>query len=144
MKFLAFNLVVAAALIFLFSGHEGGLESVKDNVIATTEALKDKAEKIATAPQKMAEAPQVGESQPQPVIPAQTEPEEIPAVKIPEIAHLALEPKVRKRREEILGTNVLPTPAQEKNDFMNPKERRHALMQLAEDMEYFSAETISR
>jgi len=155
MKFLVFNLIVGAALVYLFSGAKGDLENLKEKAFLSIETLNAKAEKIVPQPQEQTKTSPAIEPEPQAIVQAQVQPQpqfapplpdpvEIPVLKIPEMSPLTIEPEVAKRQKEVLEVPALSFSVEPKNDYMSPKDRRRALMQLAEDMEYFSAKAMSQ
>jgi hypothetical protein len=147
MKFLVFNLIVAVALIYLFSDKEGGINAIGEKTFDVVDSIKSKTESIASSTIKeQAPAPKV----PPPLIPQanivleSAKPVSVPVLPIPKIQPFELDPIISGRRDEIMETSSKPTPGPEDNAFMTRQERRQALMKLAEDMEYFSAEAISQ
>ncbi len=167
MKFLLFNLVVAAALVFLFSGDRA-------DIGATVAALSNKAQDIATdtklqpaAPAKPvvpAALPAKKEPAADPVAPAAVPVEQTgkPArAAAPEtlkrrVASASppkapvLPPDVAERREKVLGDLLPDGKGEEKiievdpKKFMSPEQRRRDLILLSEEMELFSAGTLGR
>lgn len=149
MKFLVFNIIVAA-LVYLFSGPEGELD-ITQKASAAMETVKSKAESIVTAPhedkpepQEMAtKAPVETKPKVEPVIElANTEPAPLPVVEIPKLEPFTIDPALAVIPDE---APEIPTQTEfkmENDKFMSRQERRQALMQLAEDMEYFSAEAM--
>ncbi len=163
MKFLLFNLVVAAALVFLFSGDRA-------DVGATVAALSEEAAgsvsetrpapvERAPEPETVAPPPKTNASMETPAAKAPPVQEKAPAV--PETAPgrvaSALPPKapvlppdVAERREKVLGDLLPDGKGEEKiievdpKKFMSPEQRRRDLILLSEEMELFSASTLGR
>ena len=162
MKFLLFNVVVAGALVFLFAGDRA-------DVGASVAALSDKAaEAVAEtrsvpagrAPEPEAVAPPAKTRVPV-VQPAAKAPEAPEAPALPEpaprrVASAAppkapdLPPDVAERREKVLGdllqdgTGAETVVEVDPKKFMSPEQRRRDLILLSEEMELFSADTLSR
>jgi len=154
MKFLVFNLVVGAALIYLFSGTEGGLERAGETALAAFDTNKPNIELASDKPVGSKTAPPVVKLQSEPRIsvrqqaeaevpPSLSDPIEVPVLKKSKVEPVKLAPEIRKRRDEILNAGAPVNPEPKVNALMSRQDRRQALMQLAEDMEYFSAQAMS-
>ena len=167
MKFLTFNIVVAAALGYLLLGDRPEVRNnnavakltasadqawnkAREKVTATTEFLSEnksaqpeqKPVMVRRAPAPKGQEVEVAAVTDMPPLSA----EQIDSQKAKQIA--ANDPAVARRRAEVLGT---PTPDQEtaagkdsKPAFMSPAERRRELLRLAEDMELQFLDTVKR
>jgi len=156
MKFIIFNIVVAAALIYLVSNKDSGfdvsLPKFGDLTAAAAQAL-DRAPSPFEKFQNTVEAPTIADadlvaSKPPPakiaaVAPTPVAERPVTQVPVPEAlqpaesaAELAVEPAVARRRAEVLGerSTTPPEPVRLATD------RRQQLLDLAEEMEYLSAE----
>ena len=166
MKFLIFNIVVAAALVFLFAGDKGDLTAIAGETERLVADIKSKAVEAIDA--KSPEPPPVKQpavSPPKPAVePAATEApvptspapaaksapvkpagHPLPAVDVADRSPTPpLPPDVAKRRAEVLnaGDAVVSEGTVEK--FMPADIRKRELMLLSEEMELFSARAISR
>ncbi len=164
MKFLIFNLTVAAALFYLvtadrseFQAAAGRVHDAAGEIKSMAEDAMDKGRKAlekktsraepAPAPVKMEKVEKVEtvEKSPPPV-------PETTLAKAPVAAQAAArpvvtEPAVAKRRDEILGGMTAANSAVALEDgerMMNPQQRRKELFNLAEEMELLYARTVSR
>lgn len=157
MKFLMFNLVVAAALVFLFAGDKGDLAAIAGKAERAVEQIKTKAVEVikpaeevsqkpvsapAAAPVPAIEKKAPPAPKPPPVAKAETAPpvpEKTVAARTPQPP---LPPEVKKRRAEVLNDAGAPAPKAGK--FMSSGDRKRELLMLSEEMELFSAKAIAR
>ena len=161
MKFLVFNMVVAAALFYLFAGEttdfrqlvkkaDTNITKLKNGI---TELVPDESsdapvqETVEKAP-RQTEAPVVGaKTQKLPAAkmvkrsPEQKSQEQpVPGIKNPPTVQVKTpDNDVLKRREEVLSTNAAKPASRENIDFMAPKTRKRELLFLAEEMEILAA-----
>lgn len=175
MRFLLFNIVVAAALIFLFAGDKADLHAAADRAHDTASNIKAKALEVIGAKQAPTEkeAPKA-KIEPVPAKPTGTQAIAAtpPAAAIPKPATTPapdtaaaeavkevrvatrklvppLAPEVEKRRAEVLsegivgGKSTIPAGS-DTQKFMTASDRKRDLMLLSEEMELFSARSISR
>ncbi len=151
MKFLMFNVVVAVALIYLFTADRAEMRSVADRAFDTAGEIKQMARKAVGKGRAMLDretalpvvprpdpAPEVKFTQPvePPPPPA---PPAWPAPPAQIVAEQPLAPEVAIRRAEILDP-VLKQGAR----FMSADQRRRELFSLAEEMELLYARKTSR
>ena len=105
MKFLVFNLVVIAALVYLFNDQDVGLDSLRAKAVSAVETVKAKSEKTTLAKEIPVEENPGVNSEPMPAAYAQLklesqatpplpEPIEPPLFRIPEVEPLTLEPEM--------------------------------------------------
>lgn len=181
MRFLLFNIVVAGALVFLFTSDKADLHAAADRAHDTASDIKSKAFEVigakeAANPQPASEPSPVTEpakpvekkpasdavqsaattsatpeetfSQNKPLEPAAAE-----AVREVQVATRKLvKPSppanlpaaVQQRREEVLAEGIVGEPVTEAQKFMPASTRKRDLMLLSEEMELFSAKSISR
>lgn len=177
MRFLLFNIVVAGALIFLFTTDKADLHAAADRAHDAATGLKTKAFEVIGARKAPAAQPAPkAEAEPSPakpvdrkVVAALTEEDPAPAaipaaeakpgtaaaeaVKEVQVATRKLVPPlptaVEKRREEVLAEGIVGGPvsakgASDTQKFMTAADRKRDLMLLSEEMELFSAKSISR
>ncbi len=171
MKFLIFNLTVAAALFYLvtadraeFQAAAGRVHDVAGEIKSMAEDAVDKGRKVLDEKTSRAEpAPammpvETAEKQPQARTPAEPPPPapeaapEIAVAKAPVAAApvavaIVTDPAVAKRRDEILGGVAAEEPGfalKEGARMMTPAQRRRELFNLAEEMELLYARTVSR
>jgi hypothetical protein len=173
MKFLLFNLVVAGALVYLFTADRADVQAAADRVYETAGDIKAVARSAVgkgrellrgddTASSRPNPPPRVA-NQPPPRIEPPAAPYAAPAappVAPPvdrvarEISRLPVSPEVARRRDEVLGT-VPPTPTQAPapaptpeikrgEKLMSPSQRQKELFALAEEMELFYARRTGR
>lgn len=166
MKFLIFNIVVAAALVFLFAGDKGDLTAIAGKTEKLVSDIKSKAVE-AVAPPRSEELPATPASTPLPkpaVAPAAAD---TPTPKLPEAkaaplpakaaakplptTNIAdrtpkppLSPDVAKRRAVVLDDSATVVSEGTAEKFMPADIRKRELMLLSEEMELFSAKAISR
>ena len=157
MKFLIFNLVVAAALVFLFTGEDGQIGNVSqkaDKKIAeikrgVTNLLVQNADDVSPA-KKTSEHGATGQNLVKPATVKAPKPKEIvktppPPVskntapsltqKSPRSPDLSLPKEVVKRRNAVLAENEGVKTKEQGNSFMTPRIRKRELLTLAEEME---------
>ena len=168
MKFLVFNIVVAAALVFLFAGEDakfGKLAQTADTKIGELKAsmaglLSEKHGDVQPlkisqnrkAPQNtpdiakdahdIAKDAQKLKTEGNTTEPPATKSEASPAYKVmknPSAAAAPLEDEVLKRRDEVLAESDVAETTEDKNSFMLPRTRKRELMFLAEEMEILAA-----
>lgn len=152
MKFLMFSLVVAAALVFLFSAGKSDLGLAGDNTDKAFDEMINKAE------QAVSEAT-VALQETEPVLDIQsaTKTKEVqadpePKAEIlaaateaaPEPVREALSPEVAKRREEILNPANSKILAVDEYQIIDRERRQEQLRNLAEEMEMLSLEMASQ
>jgi len=161
MRFLMFNLVVAAALVYLL--RDGGMP---ERVLQSVAMVKDGVHSLAAEPAPAADAKAASVSStpaatetaaapppagPAPAAPKATPPA-APAVSAsltprPEDLLPTDDPAVRQRRAEVLGTagpEAAPATMAADPAFMAPQLRRRELQVLSEEMELLFSELISR
>ena len=167
MKFLVFNLVVVAALVYLLSdGSFGPAEpgSVLDHAQRAAGAITDKGrdlahetgvgvlERAADAGDDPWAAPELSDSEiaPEPMFEAPIEIEARPIRTVPDAPVLVDEriedPAIARRRAEVLGEVEIAASdgAAESLRFMTPRERQRELDALAEDMELLFVDKVGR
>ncbi|MBL4907496.1 MAG: hypothetical protein JKX94_08600 [Sneathiella sp.] len=157
MKFLMFNLVVGAALLFLFTASKpdlekasGETEEVFDEMIEKAEAALSKAtaslEKTEPPISRRAEITPDNISAP-PTDQGKKEGDQTltsPIVKFADQAQTqSLSPEVARRRQEILNP-VAPKQVEDDFKVIKREDRQEKLRILAENMELFSAEMSSQ
>ena len=171
MRFLFFNIVVGAALLYLYNGGDLNLSTFVNKAKSTTEVVAQKAAPIeslivAENPPKPKSSPSghardvIEEPAPKPA-PAPRKPKasSLPAIKNPVTiakyvpkkpnfgdTQKAESPEIAKRRAEVFG-EPQTKPAQkfalkEGSNLMSVSERRQALDDLAEEMEMLFLEKI--
>jgi len=166
MKFIVFNLIVGAALVYLFTSEQGELNRITEkaqemgqqvqqkvsDLAATSEPEKQNApnssSKAASAPAPAPEPKQAVDEEIDVKVPikvakkAEREPQPVPQTM--KEAEETLPPEVLKRRDEILkgereeGGDVIQNQSRDRS------EQRDRLLRLAEDMELYSLETIAK
>jgi len=160
MRFLVFNIVVAAALVYLFTADRADIHAAADKAYGVAETVRTKAgDVVASLRDRPAEverveaavpdAPEIAfpaEPEPAPVAanPAPPEPPAAPPLPEPELVP-AVTPEVAARRAEVLAEGPVRgeiAPADERA--ATAIDRRRDLHRLAEEMELFSAEAASR
>ena len=181
MRFLLFNIVVAGALVFLFSSDRADLHAAADRAHDAANGIKSKAFEVigagetvkpgstvipvrVTEPakpvvQKQAitetgsatatpKTPEETFSQNKPLAPAAAD-----AIREVQVATRnlvkpapvkSLPPEVEQRREEVLAEGIIGGTATGSDKFMSASTRKRDLMLLSEEMELFSARSISR
>lgn len=171
MKFLMFNFVVAAALVFLFAGERGELTAIAEKAEKTISVVKEKAAQtigrstglsetaavsqaqrdtpVEKPSEKLSPAPKVQVSPPRPLATPLTTSnphEPRPKIDAPPAGRpqSPLTPAVAKRRSEVLETGPSPAKKGVADQFMSADIRKRELILLAEKMELFSAQAISR
>ena len=150
MKFLMFNVVVGAALIFLFTSDKVEFQSAADTTHAVAQELKETAKAVLDQPEAV-QTPRA--KMPQRKMPvrqvAEAKEDEVTVAAIPddltrladELDRLsfedqALSPEVAKRRAQIMQTE-----SDDESFVIDRREDRHEKLQsLSEEMELFSAE----
>ena len=146
MKFLIFNLIVGFAPIYLFSGEGVDFQAVPKKAMAATDTIKSKLMALTDIPKKPKEDTSPKAPAPVAISLDKPEPAPEPALKLAETKPIELDPAISERRNEVLESAVpLPSEfaAQDKG-LVFRQDRQKALIQLAEDMEFFSAEAMSR
>ncbi len=137
MKFVLFNIAVAAALIFLFNADRTDLRALADRAYAAVGQAKDMAEETT----QKAEAPVVETVATAPAAPP------APKAEPPKPAAPKLDPAVAQRRAEVLDVEAKPQPAsvaEISDQLMTPEQRRRELFTLAEEMELFYVRRLNR
>jgi hypothetical protein len=171
MRFLLFNVVVAVALVFLFTSDKADLHAAADRAHDAATDLKTKAFEVIGAQNAPKPAPIPSSTKPveKKVVIAAT-PEQISPVAKPQVKSQPgsaaaeavkevqvatrklvppLPPEVEKRRTEVLaegivGGKVSGKTGSDASKFMTASDRKRDLMLLSEEMELFSARSISR
>jgi outer membrane biosynthesis protein TonB len=169
MRFLLFNVVVAVALVFLFAGDKADIHAAADRAHDAATDMKAKAFEVIGAQNAPKATPQPSKPVEQKTA-AATPPEKTPttaertpkpqpgtaaaeAVKEVQVATRKLvpplPPEVEKRRAEVLAEGIVGGKVSGKTDsgtskFMTASDRKRDLMLLSEEMELFSARSISR
>ena len=160
MKFLVFNMVVAAALFYLFAGEtndfrrlineaDTNITKLKSNV---AEFVSDKnknpsAKGIVEEPEDRLQAPEATVKTPTPMREKSLvqSPEKVQKTAPPEIANIPTtnvitpDNKALERRKEVLSTNVASRTSSPNQEFMAPKIRKRELLFLAEELEILAA-----
>ena len=165
MRFLLFNIVVAGALVFLFSSDRADLHAAADRAHDVATDLKSRAFEVIGAKEpatpeaavkpdlapdsvKTSEKTEETFAQNKPLAPAAAD-----AVREVQVATRKLvepqtakplAPEVAQRREEVLAEGVVGGPVTGNGKFMPPSTRKRDLMLLSEEMELFSAKAISQ
>jgi hypothetical protein len=165
MKFLIFNVVVAAALVFLFAGEKGEINNVAqkaDKKIAELKKsvaglIEDKNQDIPSL-KKLSEPTGAPTTPPSPAQQKAAKPAKPPskprepdtqAEMSQKTSHslsrkaksspiISLPEEIVKRRNEVLGDSE-EAPKVVKNSFMTSKTRKRELLFLAEEMEILAA-----
>lgn len=162
MKFLMFNLVVAGALVYLFTAERADVHAAADRIYETADEIKSVARNAVGKGRRLLQG---NEAEPARSIPPalQTRPQiqQNPTPKAapvpPPVKQIArqgsipnLSPEVIRRRNEVLG-NVTQPPKQtvipeiKKGErFMSSAQRQKELFSLAEEMELLYARKISQ
>jgi|GEM_PF-1751776 len=166
MKFLIFNIVVAVALVHLFTGDVTRVGALVDRAVA---AVQPQSQPVSATPAVANLAPpaqtqpisQVKEAQP--ALPALADPVTVtkPIVQSPPVnggpQEAVVEPAIAERRDEVLwGTaapdfsaddDAAPFPDvfidDEPETPQSSADRRQALLTLAEEMELFSLDQLN-
>lgn len=142
MRFLAFNLVVAAALVYLVAGGTNGADSVSDRAAQAVTKVNEFARSAVTAGRELVTPPSpiVTAEPPKPVLAPKAEAPPTIATAIPTPPPApSLPPDVAKRRDEVLANSPPPDRPTER-----PDDRRERLLKLAEQMELFHIEAVSQ
>ena len=156
MKFLIFNLVVAAALVFLFTGQDGQIGEVSQKAekkIAeikrgVTNLLVQKSDDVSSekeisehqvTEQKLVKPANVKTSKPKEIVktPPPVSKNTAPSLtqKSPRSADLSLPKEVVERRNAVLAEKDEVKTNEQGNSFMAPRIRKRELLTLAEEME---------
>jgi hypothetical protein len=166
MKFLTFNIVVAVALVYLFTGGDWSLRELKESVFADSPspekptpgpALKP-APQLAKIAIKTVAPPLVKKTPPESsssssATPVKRAPEKLAPVNLAPVNLAQAKPaeklappssQVVARRAEVLANRNVVKHAAPKTGLMTPDERRRSLLSIAEDMELFSVEAALR
>lgn len=149
MKFLMFNVVVAVALVYLFTADRAEMRSAADRAFDTAGEIKQMAQKAVgegraildreTVPPVVPRADPAPEVKSmQPVEPPPPPPPPVRTATRP-VAEKPLAPEIAARRAEILGPVL-----KEGERFMSADQRRKELFSLAEEMELLYARKTSR
>jgi hypothetical protein len=149
MKFLLFNVVVAASLGYLLLG-----DNRHDTVAPVLSQIEARGKAAPVAQQEVMEDEKIARPDTPPAVVAKNvvpktrrapapvdqevsvatvSPPAVPTTKAEKIA--AADPAVAKRRAEVLGDSPSLADQTETPQFMTPTERRKELARLAEDME---------
>lgn len=165
MRFLLFNIVVAGALVFLFTSDRADLHAAADRAHDVASDMKSRAfgaiganerpaPEVAVKPDPAAEPAKPAEkteetfARNKPLAPAAAD-----AVREVQIATRELvepqpakplAPEVAQRREEVLAEGIVGGPVAGSGKFMPASTRKRDLMLLSEEMELFSAKAIGR
>jgi len=160
MRFLVFNIVVAAALVYLFTADRADIHAAADKAYGVAETVRTKAEDVVASlrdrPDQIEEVEAVASETPAIAVPsnpkparvaanpATPEPPAAPPLPEPELVP-AVTPEVAARRAEVLANGPVSGethPAEE--GAVTAIDRWRDLHRLAEEMELFSAEAASR
>ena len=165
MRFLLFNIVVAGALVFLFTSDRADLHAAADRTHDAATDLKSRAFEVigakepkpseatvepdpAAEPAKTPEKTEETFAQNKPLAPTAADAVREIQVATRKLAEPPpanpLAPAVVQRREEVLAEGVVGGPVTGNGKFMPPSTRKRDLMLLSEEMELFSAKAISR
>lgn len=147
MKFLIFNIVVAAALVHLYVGEGGNPISFLGRTVpamAQQSAAPAKPPIIQPTP-----APKKAVVTPPPTLLAPVATLRQAAPKLAPVQEITVAPRpipkqVVQRRAEVLGTADSQDTAQPERTTSSAISRRQALLSMAEDMEMFSVEAAVR
>jgi len=151
MKFLIFNLIVGAALIYLFGSDGQRFQTLPEKAHAASDIITSKIASLTRTPEKLPE--KKGQSHPvraaerSPAISlTETKPKAGSGLELAETKPVELEPAIFERRKEIMATTPQSPPdaAAQGKGLMSRQDRQKALLQLAEEMELFSAKAMSR
>jgi hypothetical protein len=145
MKFLTFNIVVAAALVYLFTGGGWSFQKMKETVFTESFAPEKTAPKpiqkvVAQKSEPKTVAPPVVEKTSPLITATMKRTENRPPLKSPR----PLSPKIIARRDEVLASRTTDKHTVSNTDLMTREERRQSLLSIAEDMELFSVEAALR
>lgn len=166
MKFIVFNLIVGAALVYLFTAEQGDLSRITEKAQAMGQQVQQKVSDLAATsePEKQNAPASSDKAAPRPASapePQQAVDEEID-VKVPvkvakkierepqpvpqamKETEETLPPEVIKRRNEILNGKDENIAQVTQNQSRDRSEQRDRLLRLAEDMELYSLETIAK
>jgi hypothetical protein len=162
MKFLMFNLVVAGALVYLFTADRADVHAAADRVYETADEIKSVARNAVGKGRRLLQGDEAAPARPIPSAPqARPQIQQIPVPKAapvpPPVKQVArrgsipnLSPEVIRRRDEVLG-NVSPSREQaaipeikKGENFMSAAQRQKELFSLAEEMELLYARKISQ
>jgi len=161
MRFLVFNVVVAAALVYLFTADRADIHAAADKAYGVAEtvrakaggmvaSLRDGAAEIEEIEDPVPDVPEIAASaKPTPAsVAARPAPPEPPAAPPPppepELVPAAT-PEVAARRAEVLAVSPVRTEVRPADEGAPAAiDRRRDLHRLAEEMELFSAEAASR
>jgi len=157
MRFLVFNIVVAAALVYLFTADRADIHAAADKAYGVAETVRTKAEDVVaslrdrpiaveTEVPEEREIAAPTEPKPAPVAakPSTTEPPAVPPLPEPELVP-AVTPEVAARRAEVLAEGPVRGETRPADvGAVTAIDRRRDLHRLAEEMELFSAEAASR
>ena len=160
MKFLVFNMVVAAALFYLFAGETNDFRRLINKADTNITKLKSEvaefvlandentsAKEIVEKPQDRLQASEATVKTPTPMrekSPVQS-PEKVQETASPEIANIpttnVITPDNRtlERRKEVISTNVASRTSSPNLELMAPKIRKRELLFLAEELEILAA-----
>ena len=153
MKFLIFNLTVAAALFYLISADRAEFQVAAGRVHDAAGEIKSMAERAVDKGRKMLDRPPQPSPAAAPRAAVETPVVEIPVVEIPVVEDAVVAPAftptpaVAQRRDEILngvGTGRQRLSLKDGTRMMTPQQRRRELFSLAEEMELLYARTVSR
>lgn len=149
MKFILFNLIVGASLIYLFTAEKEELHEVTDKTYEVTQQMRQKVSELAgkasdqanvVAEEKIAETPMPEPAKETPVEVAHKAAPSKAAPKVSEAPVAELAPEVEKRRNEILNAESQLVIEEAPNN----STRRDHLLRLAEDLELYSIEAITQ
>ncbi|MCG8490226.1 MAG: hypothetical protein MI743_01315 [Sneathiellales bacterium] len=161
MKFLLFNIIVGAALVYLFSAENGELNTLSEKAGNMGQQVRQKVSDLTSDPaeenrplkdDKLTKEP-VPESQQKmtnkseenaPVEVAHKPVQKPQPVSTGKTGERTLPPEVMKRRDEILNGKNEPVEQFSDNQLSEKSDRRDRLLRLAEDMELYSLEAIAQ
>ena len=157
MKFLMFNLVVAGALVYLFTADRADVHAAADRVYETADGIKSVARDAVGKGRELLQGDQAAESRPRPAPKPVQNPRPAAAPVAPPVKQVArsivprpVSPEVARRRDEVMGTAPVdfgpgPIPQIKQGEkFMSPAQRQKELFSLAEEMELLYARKISQ
>jgi hypothetical protein len=163
MKFLMFNLVVAGALVYLFTADRADVHAAADRVYETADGIKSAARDAVGKGRELLQGDQAAESRPAPSPKPIQKPAPEASPVAPTVKQVAqsniprpVPPEVARRRDEVMGTALAAPVARaapgqpnipelkQGEKFMSPAQRQKELFSLAEEMELLYARKISQ
>lgn len=162
MKFVLFNLIVGAALVYLFTADQGELNGITDkaqeigkqvqqkvsDLVVHSETEKEPVKNDVKQAEPIPEKQQKAENRIENKVPVKVaqkiEKEQQPAPQAMKRAEETLPPEVIKRRNEILSGENEAVAETNESQTGERSDRRDLLLRLAEDMELYSLETMAK